>query len=159
METKKEILERLINYYGQGNKEAFGRHVGVSGAAVGQWLKKGSFPDARIIPLCPLERYGNYYDFLHHWNDALKKIGDVETAPDKVGKRRKLNYIPIEPKLSTYYARHTWATIAAKLGVSREIIAQCLGHTWADVTSIYIAPDVSAQDAAIKKVADFLSAT
>lgn len=53
METKKEILERLINYYGQGNKEAFGRHVGVSGAAVGQWLKKGSFPDARIIPLCP----------------------------------------------------------------------------------------------------------
>lgn len=109
--------------------------------------------------LSPLEHYANYYDFLHHWNDALKKIGDVETVPDKVGKKRKLNYIPIEPKLSTYYARHTWATIAAKLGISREVIAQCLGHTWADVTAIYIAPDVSAQDAAIKKVADFLSAT
>lgn len=106
--------------------------------------------------LSPLEQYANYYDFLHHWNAGLKKIGDIEIVPDKVGKLRKRIYHPIEPKLSTYYARHTWATIAAQIGISRDTIAQCLGHSWADVTAIYIAPDFEAQDKAIKAVADAL---
>lgn len=107
--------------------------------------------------LAPMEKYRHYYDFLHHWNAGLKKIGVVLRTTDKAGGNRAMRYAPIMPSgISSYWARHTWATIAAKIGISRDIIAQCLGHSWADVTSVYIAPDTSNADKAILAVADYV---
>lgn len=40
--------------------------------------------------------------------------------------------------LSTYWARHTWATFAASLDVPKETIAHALGHGGYSVTDIYI---------------------
>lgn len=109
--------------------------------------------------LIPLERYSKFSDYLRHWNTGLKKIGHFSLVADKAGKFRKFHYEPVVPAdITTYYARHTWATIAAKIGVSRDVIAQCLGHSWADVTAVYIAPDNSAVDAALLSVADYISA-
>lgn len=48
---------------------------------------------------------------------------------------KELN-IPI--KISTYFARHSWATIAMQSGISKDIIKISLGHKSNDVTGIYI---------------------
>jgi len=40
--------------------------------------------------------------------------------------------------ISTYTARHSWATIAASLGVPRDVISHALGRGVNTVTDIYI---------------------
>ena len=44
----------------------------------------------------------------------------------------------IDGKLSTYYFRHSWATIAKYLGISSEIISDALGHKNLSTTEIYL---------------------
>lgn len=60
------------------------------------------------------------------------------------------------PELSTYYARHTWATIAASLDIPKETIAAALGHGSKTVTDIYIDFDQKKVDAANRKVIDYV---
>ena len=44
-----------------------------------------------------------------------------------------------EPKMTTYYARYSWANIARKLGYSKDLIAEALGHEYGNkVTGIYL---------------------
>lgn len=107
--------------------------------------------------LSPLDKYSDYKDFLHHWNDALKKIGTTELVQDKAGKRRKVVYHPLYPNMTVYTARYSFASIAAELDIPRETVALCLGHSWADVTSHYIAYDTRKIDKAVKQVIDYLS--
>ena len=107
--------------------------------------------------LSPLDKYSDYKDFLHHWNDALKKIGTKEVVPDKAGKRRKINYQPLFPTLTVYSARYSFASIGAELDIPRETIALCLGHSWADVTSHYIAYDTKKIDKAVRLIIDYLN--
>ncbi len=56
--------------------------------------------------------------------------------------------------LSTYYARHTWATLAAKQGVTRDIIGLSLGHSSDSVTDVYIEWDQDFIDQANRLVLD-----
>ena len=107
--------------------------------------------------LSPLDKYSDYKDFLHHWNDALKKIGTKEVVPDKAGKRRKIIYQPLFPTLTVYSARYSFASIGAELDIPRETIALCLGHSWADVTSHYIAYDTKKIDKAVRHIIDYLN--
>tara|TARA_R110002049_G_scaffold81360_1_gene206832 strand:- start:172 stop:570 length:399 start_codon:yes stop_codon:yes gene_type:complete len=44
----------------------------------------------------------------------------------------------IEEKITSYYIRHSWATIAKKMGVSTEIISEGLGHHSLRTTEIYL---------------------
>lgn len=63
----------------------------------------------------------------------------------------------IFPKLSTYYSRHTWATIASDLDVPIETISAALGHSHgAAVTNIYINFDRKKIDEANRKVIDYV---
>lgn len=108
--------------------------------------------------LRPLDRYKSYKDYLHHMGDALKKIGPQETVPDKAGKKRKIIYHPIIPELSTYYARHSWATIASELDIPIETISQALGHSYGlSVTDIYIRHQAKKVDDANRKVIDHIN--
>lgn len=106
--------------------------------------------------LSPMDRYKDYHGYLHKINDGLKKIGKVKIVKDKVGKMRKHEVTPFFEGLTTYVARYTFASIAAECGIERDIIAACLGHSWADVTSHYIAYSQKQMDDAIKKVADYI---
>ena len=56
--------------------------------------------------------------------------------------------------LSTYWARHSWATIAAALEIPKETIAAALGHGGHSVTDIYIDFDARKIDAANRLVLD-----
>lgn len=101
----------------------------------------------------------DYHTFVQHWNKALKKIGEVEVVPDKVGKLRKLAYKPLFPSLTTYSARYTFASVAAnELDISEAVVAKCLGHSWSkQVTARYISHDQKKIDDAVFKVVEHLN--
>ena len=85
-------------------------------------------------------------------NKALKMMGPYK----RVGRGGKKVRQPLFPKISTYWARHTWATIAASLDISRDVIAHGLGHGNNTVTDIYIDFDQSKVDDANRKVIDWV---
>lgn len=103
--------------------------------------------------LSALDRYKDYKDYLHHVNDALKTLGmDARWGVKRKGKA-------IEPGLSCYWARHTWATIAAELDISDPTISLALGHATAGhrTTAVYIKRNDAKIDEANRKVIDFLN--
>ena len=101
--------------------------------------------------LNPLDRYENYKQYARHLNDALQAIGEVE-----IGKQGRKTIKPLHPKLTTYWARHTWATIAASLDIPKETIAAALGHGGNTVTDIYIDFDQRKVDDANRRVLDWV---
>lgn len=98
------------------------------------------------------ERYSNYKNYLHRMNHNLKEFGYT-----RVGKRGKKDKEGAFPFLSTYYTRHTWATLAAYLEIPKETIAAALGHGKKDVTDIYISFDQKKIDEANRRVIDYLN--
>jgi site-specific recombinase XerD len=57
-------------------------------------------------------------------NDQLEQIGDA---------------IGMENKLTTYFSRHSWATIAKKMGYSKDLISEALGHSFGSkITETYL---------------------
>ncbi|WP_350292629.1 site-specific integrase [uncultured Croceitalea sp.] len=44
----------------------------------------------------------------------------------------------IEGTFTTYYIRHTWATIAKYMGISTELISEALGHSSLKTTQVYL---------------------
>ena len=61
-------------------------------------------------------------------------------------------------KITVYWLRHTWATIAQnKCGASTELVGFCLNHVSAHrVTEVYIEKDFSPVDILNRKVLDYL---
>ena len=99
-----------------------------------------------------LDRYENFKDFAHRLNENLQKMGNVE-----VGKHGKKTREPLFPSLTTYWARHSWATIAASLDIPNETIAAALGHGYGNrITAIYIDFDRKKIDDANRKVIDWV---
>lgn len=62
--------------------------------------------------------------FLKQCNKYLKKMGPVT----RTGLGGKKTYNSLFPKLSTYYSRHSWASIAADLEIPDGTISEGLGH-------------------------------
>lgn len=103
-----------------------------------------------------LDEWGDYKHFLHRLNNNLKQIGPFKRS----GRGGKKIFDPLFPELSTYWARHTWATIAADLDVPDETISLALGHAGANsTTNIYINRNQRKVDEANRKVIDYLSST
>lgn len=98
-----------------------------------------------------LDAYEDYRNYNHRLNWNLQHIGEVT-----LGKRGKKTYTPMFPKISTYWARHSWATIAASLDIPKETIAAALGHGGNTVTDIYIDFDQRKVDEANRRVLDWV---
>lgn len=100
-----------------------------------------------------LDRYRNYKDYAHRMNDNLRKIGEVRIVGQGGRKERE----PLFPQITTYWARHSWATVAASLDVPKETISEALGHEIGSrVTSIYIDFDRRKVDEANRRVLDWV---
>lgn len=79
-----------------------------------------------------------YKDVITETNKQLKKIAEIAE---------------LDIPLSTYYARHSWATIAYKLGITKDVISEALGHsTGSQMTEIYMERDNTYVDEANRKV-------
>ena len=110
-----------------------------------------------------MDRCKHYKSFAREINDGLKEIGDVswEMVPDPEDLfapphlEKIIN--PVIPEITTYYARHCWATFAHEAGVSLDIISQALGHSSGNRTTlIYVKFDQEKVDKANRRVIDFL---
>lgn len=100
------------------------------------------------------DRWTDHKNFRHQINKALQRFGEVE----RVGKGGKKIVTPEWPELTTYWARHTWATIAADLDIPDAVISQALGHSSEHnaTTEIYIRRNQKKIDEANRKVLDWV---
>jgi site-specific recombinase XerD len=82
-------------------------------------------------------------------NDFIFPIGydgSVATFKKYSSDRRLVNKLlkkiaedaGIEEKITSYYIRHSWATIAKNMGISTEIISEGLGHHSIKTTEVYL---------------------
>lgn len=96
-----------------------------------------------------------YAQFTTKLNHCLRTLG--KRAYD--GKYYDWKDDAIEPDLTSYWNRHTWATMAAKIGVPMEIIGRALGHSIWDnsITGVYVEFDTAKIDEANRKVIDYLN--
>lgn len=88
------------------------------------------------------EIYRTYRLSLERTNRHLKEIGQM---------------LKLETPLTTYVARHSWATQAKKIGIPTSVISEGLGHTSEKTTQIYLKNfDRSTLDKANAKITKFL---
>lgn len=94
-------------------------------------------------------------NFIKRMNIELQRIGPWHYGKGRGGKKI---YEPLFPGLSTYWARHSWATLASKLDIPIDMIGRALGHADAGhtVTNIYVDFDHTKIDDANRKVLDSL---
>lgn len=105
--------------------------------------------------LCPMDTNKSVKNFRRNWNEGLQNIGR-DYRPHH-GYRVKAEDAPFAG-LTTYWARHTWATIAARLDIPKDVIARCLTHSWGQtVTDTYIDFDWKKVDDAVRKVIDYIN--
>ena len=98
------------------------------------------------------DRYSDPREWTRRMDKYLKRIGFTS-----IGKHGKKTVVPLFPKISTYWARHTWATIAAELDIPKETIAAALGHELGNTTtSIYINFNMKKVDVANREVIDWV---
>lgn len=103
--------------------------------------------------LCIADRWSDSRNFRHQCNKALQRIGQV----DRKGRGGKKIITAEFEEVTTYFARHSWATIAYDLEISKDVIAQALGHSDGhDTTNIYIREDSRKVDAANRRVLDWV---
>lgn len=90
-------------------------------------------------------RYSDFRNFTSNVNKGLKKVAEI---------------CKIDHPLSSYYARHSWATIARnKCGISKDDVDLSLNHIdqGLKMADVYIAKDWSVIDVANKKVIDLVN--
>lgn len=69
------------------------------------------------------QKYNRIHKYTGHINKYLKKIGELAK---------------IDTSLTTYVARHTYATVLKRSGVNTSIISESLGHSSEKITQIYL---------------------
>lgn len=105
------------------------------------------------------ENRKRYTSFTMQMCRGLKAVGSVvkEWRTDDLGVYREVDvFRPAFPMLSSYVARHSWATIAASLDIPKDVIAHALGHGGSSVTDIYIDFDQRKVDEANRRVLDWV---
>jgi integrase len=96
-------------------------------------------------------------DKLMNCSEIYSTISDFRKCTNKFLKAifKKLE---MDVDITTYYARHSWATIAASIDIPKETISAALGHEiGSSTTSIYIDFDLKKVDAANQLVYDYIS--
>lgn len=104
-----------------------------------------------------------WHDWLHRFNDGLQKVGPsgymyVRRKGRCGGKQRVKVYNALFPELTSYWARHTWATLAAEIDVPDAVIDAALGHRSAcRMADIYIRRDARKVDDAVRRVIEYVN--
>ena len=84
-----------------------------------------SDPKAYVFPI--IVRDGNeYLDYRNAMRLLNKKLKKISTLAE------------LEEPITTYTARHSWATIAKRSGIPTAVISEGLGHDSEETTQIYL---------------------
>lgn len=81
---------------------------------------------------------GYLFPIVYHEKDFYKEYASALRIHN-LRLRRISKRLKIDPPLTSYVARHTWATLAKKKGVPLGVISECMGHTSEGTTKIYLA--------------------
>lgn len=128
-------------------------------------LKKEDLKDGRITyfraktkKLYDIAVLPEALEIINKYPGKNKLLSFDENCSSYVNFSRTLNrnLSNIHSGLSAYYARHSWATIAAYLDIPKETIAAALGHGQNTVTDVYINFDLKKVDEANRRVVDFV---
>lgn len=104
-----------------------------------------------------------WHDWLHRFNEGLQKVGPsgymyVRRKGRCGGKQRVKVYNALFPELTSYWARHTWATLAAEIDVPDAVIDAALGHrSPCRMADIYIRRDARKVDEAVMRVIEYVN--
>lgn len=148
----KEIRDERIEYYRSKTNRLYSLKVEPEAMEIINKYKGENY----LLDI--MDRYSNHKDYLKRLNQNMRLVGPVtfEEVNIKGIKRIIKVHHPFFPKITTYWLRHTWATIAAYLEIPKETIAAALGHGGNTVTDIYINFDQKKIDDANRKVLDFV---
>ena len=71
------------------------------------------------------------FSFVKDPNDPVKLVADVSQATKQVNKyiNRVAQKVGIDKRITSYHARHSFATILKRSGVNVSYISEALGHT------------------------------
>lgn len=102
--------------------------------------------EANLLPITVLDGAQiRYATTIRTYNDRLKIIS---------------KQLRINPPLTSYVARHTWASLARKKGVNLSIISEGMGHASEKTTQIYLSSlDQKLLDEANKMVISYIKKT
>lgn len=121
---RKNIHSGILSYYRHKSKQLI--HIVVT-PQMQSLIDKYANADEYIFPIIDsallTPAYDQYRSALRRINRHLKKIAS------------ELN---IDVRLTTYTARHTWATLARESGAPISIISAGLGHTSEEMTRVYL---------------------
>lgn len=103
----------------------------------GQYIKVAVFPC--LMDLINKYRSDSEY-LLPIINDMTKPYSDYRNGLNRVNNNLKTLSVQLSLpiKLTSYVARHSWATLAKENGASITVISEALGHTSEKTTRIYL---------------------
>ena len=101
-----------------------------------------------------MDTCSSHKGFLRRMGEALKGIGEVK----RVGRGGRKVRKPLFDEISSYWSRHTWATIAAELDIPIDTISEALGHEHGcSTTRIYVDFNQKKVDDANRTVIDHIN--
>jgi integrase len=104
-----------------------------------------------LLDVC--DAWSNPTDYIRRMDKGLKKIGPME----RKGRGGKKTYKGILPDLSSNWARHTYASIAAALQLPINVVSEGMGHKiGSPTTAIYIHYMRQQVDEATRKIIDYI---
>lgn len=156
---KSQVIDNRLEYI----REKTGKKYSIKLEPEAQVLLKRHEGHGKYL-LDAMDTCVHHQSFMKEINKHIKTIGIVENTKvddewpaslfDDVAPVVKSE--PLIPDITTYYARHTWATFAHEIGISTDIISLALGHSFGNrVTLIYIKPDQTKVDDANRRVLDY----
>lgn len=143
--TKDNVNNGRIEYYRQKTKKYYSIKIEPEAQVILEKYKGEKYL------LNMMDNNVDYHQPLKRMNQQLKKIGKVYKEGEK------WEGTALFPGISSYYARHTWASIAAEADIPMDVIAQALGHASPySTTDIYVNRRLKKIDEANRKVLDFI---
>jgi integrase/recombinase XerD len=122
---KKDIVDGVITYKRQKTGEKILIKIEPKMQEI---INRFDDPDSELVfPLAKLlgvkKELKNYKSVITHYNKALKELKALSA---------------IKSNLTSYVARHTWATIAYNISMDLNTISRGMGHTSIKTTMIYV---------------------
>ncbi|WP_336516450.1 site-specific integrase [Pollutibacter soli] len=127
----KNIKADRLNYTRKKTKELFNILILDPALEILQFYRKHSsgLPDEYVFPI--FDESHSTPQKLH--NRQIKMLRQVNKDLKEIGALAKL-----DTELTTYVARHSYATILKKSGISTSVISQAMGHDSEKTTQIYL---------------------
>lgn len=95
---------------------------------------------SEILDFYKMDKGANEFIFPIGYDGSVENFTKYRSDRRLINKSLKIiaKDAGIEERITTYYIRHSWATIAKNLGISTEIISEGLGHHSLRTTEIYL---------------------